>query len=88
MVADTNRDSLIERRHRASNDTPQNKDCWDSLTLAQHFSASSLTSYGYKLSFIRHSEAGSLAVLFKYDQITTITENGDINTHPNIYTRT
>jgi hypothetical protein len=84
MVAEASRDSLIERRHISS----QEQDCWDSLTLAQHFSASSLTSYGYKLSFIRHSEAGSLAVLFKYGQITTITENGDINTHPNIYTRT
>lgn len=83
MEANESRDSLIERRHI----TLQETDCWDRLTLAQHFSASSLASYGYKLSFIRSSEAGSLAVLYKYEKITTISDNGDINTTPSIHFR-
>ena len=83
MQVNEKRDRLIERRQLSMNETV----CWEQLTLAQHFSASSLASYGYHLSFIRSAEAGSTAVFYKDGKVLTIGDNGDINTSPNIHLR-
>lgn len=77
------RDPLIERRfHNESRDQ-----MWSSLTIAQKFSASSLAKYGYELAFIRHSSAGNLAVLLLDDKVTTVSNDGQIDTSPNIILR-
>jgi len=83
MSAKESRDMLIERRQPAANEN-----LWQQLTLSQRFSASSLTNFGYHLSFIRSSEAGSFAVLTKGGYCTTVADNGDINTNPVIHVRT
>jgi len=44
--------------------------------LAQKFSASSLGKFGYELAFVRN-----------YPGVAVITEDGDINTAPNIHIR-
>jgi len=77
------RDSLIERRHH----NEQQAELWEHLTLAQKFSASSLTKYGYDLAFIRNSASGSLAVMVLDNHTTTIADDGDINTTPGINIR-
>ena len=77
------RDPLIERRfYKESSDQ-----MWSSLTIAQKFSASSLAKYGYELAFIRHSAAGNLAVLMLDDKVTTVSNDGQIDTAPNISIR-
>ncbi|MFT5528857.1 MAG: hypothetical protein ACI9C0_000516 [Alteromonadaceae bacterium] len=83
MCAIVTRDILIERRKLKSN-----KKLWSHLTLSQRFSASSLTNFGYHLSFIRSSEGRSFAVLIKDGYCTTVADDGDINTNPIIHVRT
>jgi len=82
------RDTLIERRDLCiSNDASANSD-WLKLTLAQRFSAMSLTKYGYELLFIRNSCNSSTAVMVLQNGTpATISEDGDINTAPDIYIR-
>jgi hypothetical protein len=82
------RDILIERRDLAvSSDVGANSD-WQKLTLAQRFSAQSLSKYGYELRFTRFTSKGSTAVLvLKNGTPATISENGDINTTPDIHIR-
>ncbi|MCO4800163.1 MAG: hypothetical protein KC484_13180 [Colwelliaceae bacterium] len=77
------RDALIERRAAKEN----YHDLWESLTLAQKFSASSLAKYGYELGFIRCSSAGNVAIMVLNDNATTISSDGDINTAPDIKIR-
>lgn len=77
------RDPLIERRSYQGNF----QDLWSELTLAQKFSASSLSKYGYELAFIRHSSAGNIAIMLLDDNATIITCDGDINTTPDIVIR-
>ena len=82
------RDTLIERRDiSVAGDVSANSD-WQKLTLAQRFSATSLTKYGYDLLFIRNSCSGSTAVMVLQNGTpATISEDGDINTTPDIYIR-
>ena len=82
------RNSLIERRHSCvEGELDKNKD-WKKLTLAQRFSVQSLTKYGYELRFTRFTSKGSTAVLaLKNGTPATITEDGDINTTPDIQIR-
>ncbi len=77
------RDRLIERRDESQKETL----LWSKLTLAQKFSASSLTKYGYELVFIRSSDAGNVAVLLCNGRSSTISEDGEINTNPMIKVR-
>ena len=77
------RDSLIERRHLSE----QQSEWWDRLTLAQKFSASSLAKYGYELAFVRSSAAGSLAVMMQDTNVSTVADDGDIDTNPDIHIR-
>ncbi len=82
------RDTLIERRDLSvAGDVSANSD-WLKLTLAQRFSATSLTKYGYELLFIRNSCGGSTAVMVLQNGTpATISEDGDINTTPDIHIR-
>ncbi len=83
MQAVLEREVLLERRHY----NPEHSVLWDKLSLAQKFAASSLTQFGYDLMFIRGSKAGSMAVLSCDDNIATISDEGEINTSPEITIR-
>jgi len=77
------REVLLERRHY----TPEQATLWDKLSLAQKFAASSLTQFGYDLAFIRTSTVGSLAILLCDQNAATISDDGEINTSPEIIIR-
>lgn len=83
MSAVLEREVLLERRQY----TPQQINLWDKLSLAQKFATSSLTQFGYDLTFIRNSRDGSLAILLCDNNTATITDDGEINTSPNITIR-
>ncbi len=83
MQAPLNRETLLERRHY----TTEQHTLWDKLTLSQKFAASSLAQFGYDLAFIRNSNEGGLAVLLCDDNAATVSNEGDINTSPNITIR-
>ncbi|TWX74225.1 hypothetical protein [Colwellia sp. C1TZA3] len=67
---------LLERRQY----TPQQTNLWDKLSLAQKFATSSLTQFGYDLSFIRHTKSGNIAILLCDNNTATISDDGEINT--------
>ncbi|NQY63658.1 MAG: hypothetical protein HRT38_07955 [Alteromonadaceae bacterium] len=77
------RDELIERRHM----TAEQQFCWDKLTMAQKFSAGSLSKYGYDLAFVRSSAAGNIAVLLRDGCCAVILNTGEVNTAPDISIR-
>lgn len=83
MYATAEREALLERRKQ--NSAPEN--LWNKLSLAQKFAASSLTQFGYDLSFIRNSREGSLAILLCNNQAATISSEGEIDTSPDIVIR-
>jgi hypothetical protein len=74
---------IVERRKTA----PENSTWWEKLSLAQKFSASSLSQFGYELIFIRHEEGKNLAFLQCDNGIAIIKEDGEINTSPHIAIR-
>ncbi|TMM47471.1 hypothetical protein [Colwellia ponticola] len=74
---------VLERRQEA----PEQSVWWHKLSLAQKFSASSLGKFGYELTFIRNNGDYSLAVLQCSGGIAVISEDGDIDTSPNITIR-
>lgn len=74
---------LVERRAI----TPELSIWWSRLSLAQKFSASSIGKFGYELSFIRNQHDASLAVLTCNGGIAVISEDGEINTSPDIQLR-
>lgn len=74
---------MIERRA----EPPEQSVWWSKLSLAQKFSASSLGKFGYELLFIRHESGRSVAVLACNGGSAVVTEDGDINTTPNIEVR-
>jgi len=75
--------SMLERRQTP----PEHSIWWKKLSLAQKFSASSLGKFGYELSFVRNEQGRNLAVLRCDSGVAVITEDGDINTSPNIHIR-
>jgi hypothetical protein len=77
------REVLLERRQYTS----EQSSLWDKLSLAQKFASSSLTQFGYDLTFIRSSKLGNIAVLQCDNNAATITKDGEINTAPNITIR-
>lgn len=83
MQSNSQKQPLIERR----GEPPENSVWWSKLSLAQKFSASSLGKFGYELAFIRNDGGRSLAVLLCNGGVAVITEDGDINTSPNIQIR-
>jgi len=74
---------IIDRRQ----EPPEQSVWWSKLSLAQKFSASSLGKFGYELSFVRNEQGHSLAVLMCNSGVAVISEDGDINTSPNIKIR-
>lgn len=75
---------ILERRNRASIESSV---WWNKLSLAQKFSASSLGKFGYELSFVRSEQGRGLAVLTCSSGVAIITEDGGINTSPDINIR-
>ena len=73
----------IDRRR----ETPEQSIWWSKLSLAQKFSASSLGKFGYELSFVRNEDGNSLAVLICNGGIAVVSEDGEINTSPEINVR-
>jgi vacuolar-type H+-ATPase subunit E/Vma4 len=74
---------MIERR----SEPPEQSVWWSKLSLAQKFSASSLGKFGYELLFIRSENGRSLAVLSCNGGVAVVSEDGDINTTPNVKIR-
>lgn len=74
---------MVERRA----ETPEQSVWWSKLSLAQKFSASSLGKFGYELLFIRNEKGRSLAILTCNGGIAVVSEDGDINTTPNVNIR-
>ena len=73
----------LERRKEA----PEQSIWWSKLSLAQKFSASSLGKFGYELLFIRNEATRCIAILQCNAGIAVITEDGEINTSPEITLR-
>lgn len=81
MAADK---TTVERRKTP----PEQSIWWKKLTLAQKFSASSLGQFGYELSFVRNADTNHrVAILSCDDKIASISEEGDIDSSPNIKIR-
>lgn len=83
MQAVLEREVLLERRQY----TAEQSNLWDKLSLAQKFATGSLTQFGYDLAFIRNNKSGNLAVLVCDNSAATISDDGEINTSPNIIIR-
>lgn len=60
---------------------------WSHLNDAQKSAVSSLTGFGYELSFMRISEYESMVILLLGDKAATVDIEGDINTSPEITIR-
>lgn len=84
MQATVQREALLERRVQNNAETGT---LWVRLSLAQKFAASSLTQFGYDLTYIRDSNSGSLAILLCNNIAATISIEGEIDTSPNIIIR-
>jgi len=74
---------ILDRRQTS----PEHSVWWKKLSLAQKFSASSLGKFGYELAFVRREKERNIAVLTCDSGIAVITEEGDINTSPDIHIR-
>lgn len=83
MSMELERNLLLERRK----EPPEQSVLWKKLTLAQKFSASSLGKFGYELEFIRNENGHNIAVLTCDNLIAVVTEDGDINSSPDIKIR-
>jgi len=83
MHALAEREPLLERRQIS----PRKLSLWNELSLAQKFAASSLTQFGYDLTYIRNSNSGSLAILICNGNPATISNDGEIDTSPEIIIR-
>jgi hypothetical protein len=60
---------------------------WSKLSLAQKFSANSLSRFGYELDFIRVVNGQNIAVLKCHNGLAVITDDGDIDITPDIEVR-
>ena len=78
------REILLERR--VLNGVPEST-LWEQLSLAQKFSASSLTQFGYELAYIRCRKNGNVAIMLCNDSAATISAEGEIDSSPNIMVR-
>lgn len=84
MLATAERETLLERRVQSNTESGV---LWEKLSLAQKFAASSLTQFGYDLTYIRNSNIGNLAILLCNGNAATISTEGEIDTSPNITIR-
>lgn len=83
MQAITKREVLLERRQQSVVVAT----LWEKLSLEQKFAASSLTQFGYDLTYIRNSNKGNLAILLCNGLAATISSEGEIDTSPEIVIR-
>ena len=60
---------------------------WAHLNDAQKSAVSSMSGFGYELSFMRISEEESIVVLLLGDKPATINIDGEVNTDPDIVIR-
>ncbi|MEI6893644.1 MAG: hypothetical protein V5789_03230 [Colwellia sp.] len=74
---------MLDRRR----ETPEQPIWWNKLSLAQKFSVSSLGKFGYELTFVRKNNRLKLAVLQCSGGVAVISEEGDIETSPDISIR-
>jgi len=74
---------IVERRQ----EPPEHSVWWTKLSLAQKFSASSLGKFGYELLFVRNEQGRSIAVLDNSTGTVIITEDGEINSSPDLTLR-
>ncbi len=82
-VMQSQKQPIIDRR----GEPPEQSVWWSKLSLAQKFSASSLGKFGYELAFVRNENGKSLAVLLCNGGVAVISEDGEINTSPDITIR-
>ncbi len=82
-VMQSQKQPIMERRA----ESPEKSIWWSKLSLAQKFSASSLAKFGYELAFVRNENGKSLAVLMCNGGVAVVSEEGDINTSPDINVR-
>jgi len=78
-----NMSSIVDRRR----DNPETSLWWEKLTLAQKFSVSSLGKFGYELICIRQIEGENIAILQCNGGVTTVSEEGEINTEADLLLR-
>lgn len=83
MQAIAQREVLLERRQQKA--VPET--LWEKLSLAQKFASSSLSQFGYDLTYIRNSNVGNLAILLCNGSAATISSEGEIDTSPDIEIR-
>ena len=83
MQALAEREILLERRLQ----NISTESLWGKLSLAQKFAASSLSQFGYDLSYIRNRKTESLAIMLCNGNAATISSEGEINTSPDIVIR-
>jgi len=83
MQAIMKREALLERRSSVKDQSS----LWDKLSLAQKFAASSLTQFGYELTYVREQQAGGTAILLCDKNTATISTDGEINTAPALQIR-
>jgi len=72
-----------ERRHS----TPQTNVLWAHLNASQQAAVSSLSHFGYELSFIRIFDTEETVILKLGDQVATVDKEGNIDPSPNINIR-
>ena len=74
---------LTERRLKLAKQVK----CYDKLSLAQKFSVSKLSQFGYDLLYVRKESYGLIAILKSRSAFVTVCHLGEINTTPNILMR-
>lgn len=75
------------RTEERRSEPPHKSVWWNKLSLAQKFSVSSLSKFGYQLEFIRHQNGHNLAVLTCNDAVAVVKEDGVIDTDSKIKLR-
>lgn len=73
----------VERRHTC----PSRNKLWSKLNVAQQAAVSSLSHYGYELSFIRDVNSNQVVVLLLNGSSVTIDSEGNIETNCEIPVR-
>jgi len=61
---------------------------YERLSLAQKFSASQLTQFGFQLQFIRSENSTSFAIFMRGSEVISVDNSGEISTESEIILRT
>ena len=79
-LADSNNEHTVERRSTC----PSRNKLWSQLNVAQQAAVSSLSHYGYELSFIRDMNSNQIVVLLLNSASVTVDPEGNIETNSQI----